>query len=225
MSAPFAVLFDMDGVIFDSERMLRDCWMAIADREGLENMREVYGLCIGVNQRASDEILRQAYGRDFPVERFKQRAVGLFRERMAAESLPVKPGAREILQALKERSIPLALASSTDQGPVRRELAEAGLLAYFDVLVTGDMVKNSKPHPEIFLTAAELLGVEPGDCFVIEDSYNGVRAAAAAGMRPIMVPDLLAPDEEMAALAEAILPDLNRAQDLVLRNWCAVRRK
>lgn len=216
MSAPFAVLFDMDGVIFDSERMLRDCWRAIADREGLEGMQEVYGLCIGVNQRASDEILRQAYGRDFPVERFKKEAVGLFHERIAKEGLPVKPGAREILQALRERGVPLALASSTDQGPVRRELAEAGLLDCFNVLVTGDMVKNSKPHPEIFLAAAELLGVRPGDCFVIEDSYNGVRAAAAAGMRPLMVPDLLAPDEEMRALAEAILPDLNSAQSYLL---------
>ena len=211
MSAPFAVLFDMDGVIFDSERMLRDCWIAIADQEGLENMQQVYGLCIGINQRASDEILRQAYGRDFPVEHFKQQAVGLFHERIGSEGLPVKPGAREILGALKERAVPLALASSTDQGPVRRELSEAGLLEFFDVLVTGDMVKNSKPHPEIFLTAAELLGVKPGDCFVIEDSYNGVRAAAAAGMRPIMVPDLLAPDGEMRSLARAILPDLQAA--------------
>ena len=211
MSAPFAVLFDMDGVIFDSERMLRDCWIAIAHREGLEGMEEVYGLCIGVNQRASDEILRRAYGEAFPVERFKKEAVGLFRERIAEQGLPVKPGAREILEELKERAVPLALASSTDQGPVRRELSEAGLLEFFDVLVTGDMVKNSKPHPEIFLTAAELLGVEPGDCFVIEDSYNGVRAAAAAGMRPIMVPDLLAPDEEMRSLAQVILPDLRAA--------------
>ena len=211
MSALFAVLFDMDGVIFDSERMLRDCWIAIAGREGLEGMEEVYGLCIGVNQRASDEILRRAYGEAFPVEHFKQQAVGLFHERIGSEGLPVKPGAREILGALKERAVPLALASSTDQGPVRRELSEAGLLEFFDVLVTGDMVKNSKPHPEIFLTAAELLGVKPGDCFVIEDSYNGVRAAAAAGMRPIMVPDLLEPDGEMRSLARAILPDLQAA--------------
>ena len=120
-------------------------------------------------------------------------------------------GAREILADLAARGVPLALASSTEGALVRRELDEAGLLRFFDALVCGDQVRRSKPDPEIFLTAAARLGVEPERCFVIEDSFNGVRAAAAAGMRPLMVPDLLPPDEEMRRLSEAILPDLAAA--------------
>ncbi len=99
---------------------------------------------------------------------------------------------------------------------MRLELEEAGLLGCFDAVIGGDTVRHSKPDPEIFLTAAARLGVSAGDCWVIEDSYNGIRAARAGGMRPVMVPDMLAPDAEMRAKAEHIVPDLFAALKLIL---------
>lgn len=210
MNAPFAVLFDMDGVIFDSERLCLAVWRELAEELGLEDIEAVFLRCVGTNKTRTQEIFRAAYpALDFA--RFDGEARRRFAARCAGGGLPVKPGAREILGSLKEKGVPLALASSTEEAVVRRELQEAGLLDFFDAVIGGDRVTRSKPDPEIFLRAAASLGAEPARCFVLEDSFNGIRAAAAAGMRPLMVPDLLPPDEEMRRLAEAILPDLAAA--------------
>ena len=207
MRADFAVLFDMDGVIFDSERAVLAVWRELAAEQGLEKIEEVFLRCVGTNKARTEEIFRAAYpALDFA--RFDGEARRRFRSRWSGGNLPQKPGVRELLRSLREKGVPLALASSTETAVVRQELDEAGLLGFFDAVIGGDRVTRSKPDPEIFLRAAASLGAEPARCFVIEDSFNGVRAAAAAGMRPLMVPDLLPPDEEMRRLAEAILPDL-----------------
>ena len=122
---------------------------------------------------------------------------------------------QELLDALDQRNCPLALASSTRSATVTAQLRDAGLLPCFRAVIGGDQVSHSKPHPEIFLTAAEQLGVASGDCCVVEDSYNGIRAAHAGGMIPLMVPDTLPPDEEMHRLAWAIVPDLFALRDLL----------
>ena len=208
MEKQTAVLFDMDGVIFDSERAQRAIWLEIAEREGLRDMEEVYARCIGVTLEVTGGILRDAYGEAFPWQDFRRRTTEGYRSRYAGGKLPVKDGARELLQRLQEKGIPLALASSTQGELVRAWLSEAGLLDCFDAVITGDMVTRSKPDPEIFLKACEALCVKPGDAYVIEDSYNGVRAAHAGGMHALMVPDLLAPDAEMEEKAERIFPSL-----------------
>ena len=211
MREGFAVLFDMDGVIFDSERAVLAVWRELGAELGLEDVETVFLRCVGTNKARTREIFRAAWpALDFA--RFDGEARRRFHSRWSGGKLPLKPGAREILRTLRERGLPLALASSTDSAVVRQELDEAGLLDCFDAVIGGDRVKRSKPDPEIFLLAAAALNAEPARCFVIEDSFNGVRAAAAAGMRPLMVPDLLPPDGEMEALAEAILPDLYAAE-------------
>ena len=207
-----AVLFDMDGVLFDSERAVLAVWREIGAQMGLAGIDAVFVRCVGVNIRGTREIMLAQYpGLDF--ETFDARVRARFTALYGEGRLPVKPGAREILAALRARGIPLALASSTRTEAVRRELGEAGLLDFFDAVVGGDQVTRSKPDPEIFLTAAALLGAEPEACVVIEDSFNGVRAARAGGFHTLMVPDLLAPDAEMEEKADAILPDLFAARD------------
>lgn len=215
MRAPFAVVFDMDGVIFDSERAVLAVWRELAEELGLVEIEAVFRSCIGTNKARTSGIFLQAYPQqDFSA--FDRLCRARFQARYGGGRLPVKPGARELLAALKARGVPLALASSTDGAVVRRELDEAGLLGFFDAVTGGDEVKRSKPDPEIFLRAAEALDAPPARCFVIEDSFNGVRAAAAAGMRPVMVPDMVPPDGEMEALAEAILPDLFAAERYIM---------
>lgn len=211
MNNKAAVLFDMDGVIFDSERAQMAIWLDIAAQEGLSDMEAVYHRCIGVTMEATGKILREAYGADFSWQDFRRRTTEGYRSRYAGGKLPVKPGARELLASLREKGLPLALASSTQGEMVRQWLSEAGLLECFDVLVTGDMVKCSKPDPEIFLKACALLHVKPEDAYVIEDSYNGIRAAHAGGMHALMVPDMLPPDVEMREKAERIFSSLREA--------------
>lgn len=215
MNEGIAVLFDMDGVIFDSERAVLAVWQELAAELGLGEIEGVFRRCIGTNKERTREILFDAYP-ELDVGAFDAETRRRFQARYDGGRLPVKPGARETLAALKARGVPLALASSTDSSIVRQELDEAGLLEYFDAVVGGDQVKRSKPDPEIFLQAALRLKTAPARCFVIEDSFNGVRAAAAAGMRPVMVPDLLPPDGEMERLSEAILPDLAAAERYII---------
>ena len=124
----------------------------------------------------------------------------------------MKSGIKELLRFLKENGYQIGLASSTRYEVVRQQLEDAGILPYFETLTCGDMVKKSKPEPDIFIKAAEALGVEPANCIVIEDSYNGIRAANRAGMFPIMVPDMIAPDEEMRELAKEIFRDLDEVR-------------
>ena len=143
-----------------------------------------------------------------PVNDFWKEATSRFAQKVQNNLLPVKKGARELLEYLKNDNVPVALASSTITGRVRNELTAAGLIDYFDVIVGGDMVNKSKPEPDIFLHAADKLRIPAKDCCIIEDSFNGVRAAHASGAFVIMVPDLVQPTEEIALLADMILPSL-----------------
>ena len=129
--------------------------------------------------------------------------------------LPVKPGVREILEWLKESRYIVGLASSTKEASVRSHLEMTGLSDYFSVLTTGDMVEHSKPRPDIYLLACERLGVEPGQAYAIEDSPNGIRAAHAAGLCPVMVPDMVEPDGEILRLCRIVLRDLVQVLDFL----------
>lgn len=203
-----AIVFDMDGVIFDSERTVLECWMSLASAYRLENLEEAFMACTGTNAAKTKEIMLERYGQDFPYDEYSKKASVLFHEKYDGGKLPLKTGAEEILKFLKKNGTRIALASSTRKPVVVRELTDAGLVDYFDVIVGGDMVQNSKPAPDIFLMACSELTVNPENTIGIEDSFNGMRALGAAKMRPIMVPDLLQPDEEIKGIAEAVLDSL-----------------
>ena len=212
------VIFDMDGVIFDSERLLMESWKLVADKYGIEGIEDTLRQCFGVNVEVSRQIYFDRYGPDFPLDLYKQETRAHFRSQCTNGHPPVKAGVRELLDYLNGRGVPLALASSTSTEIVRAELEGAGLLDCFSVVIGGDQIERSKPAPDIFLAAAEALGAKAEDCFVIEDSFNGVRAGKAAGMHTLMVPDMVPPDREMKEKAEAILPSLNE-----VRNFLASR--
>lgn len=209
-----AVIFDMDGVIFDSERMVLECWEQLAKKYHLSRMREAYLPCIGVNDVRMRQIMMEFYGKDFPHDAFREEASALFHKMVEQEGLPVKKGVRELLAYLAEQKVPVGLASSTRLVLVTEELKEAGLYDYFQAVTGGDQLKRSKPEPDIYLMACERLGVKPEETYAVEDSYNGIRASYSAGMMPVMVPDLLPPTEEMYEKSVAVLEDLVR-----VRTW------
>lgn len=208
-----AVIFDMDGVIFDSERATYDCWKELERIHGLEDISKAYYKCIGTTHARTEEIMKETYGEDFPYEKYSQEASKMYHERHDYGKLPMKKGIVELLEFLKAEGKKIAVASSTRKPTVQKQLEWAGILEYFDDVITGDMVERSKPAPDIFLKACEKLGVEPERAFAIEDSFNGIRSANAGGLRPIMVPDMLMPDDEMRELAEKILDDLIQVID------------
>ena len=208
------IVFDMDGVIFDSERLVLEGWQEIAAKYGIKGIEEVLPRCLGVNAQTTREIFREYYGQDFPYDEYKKEASALFHSRYGNGKLPLKPGVKELLSYLKENGYLVGLASSTRQAIVEQEIRDAGLMPYFDNLVCGDMLKRSKPEPDIYLKACENLDVEPRMAVAVEDSYNGIRSAKRAGMVPVMVPDMVQPDEEMRSLAHKICKGL-----FEVKNW------
>ena len=208
-----AVIFDMDGVIFDSERAVCDLWDEIAEENNIPDIHELMIRCIGINDKATNELFVQKYGDTFPYEVFKKQVSVKYHARYDGGRLPMKPGVKELLGFLKENNIKTALASSTRAQTVTNQLRDAGILDYFDVVIGGDMVTKSKPDPEIFIHAAEKLGVDVRDSYIIEDSFNGIKAAHAAGAKPLMVPDMIKPDDEIKSLCLRIFDTLNDVRD------------
>ena len=196
-----AVLFDMDGTIFDTEGIYRRCWFRAAKDVGFEEDIDLFleRVC-GLNQADMTAFVNRVYGKAVSFETLWGRWLECVDEEMARGILPLKAGAPDILFALKERGIQIALVTSSGQKTVARYLQMSGLEGVFDVIVTGNQVTRGKPHPECFLTAAEALGIESKFCAVVEDSPNGVRAGHAAKMYTVMIPDLHPCTEELRPL-------------------------
>ncbi len=207
-----AVVFDMDGVLIDSEGLYRQHALETARDLGFVMSEELHLSTVGLPGPAGEEVIRAALGESFPFEEFDH----VWRSRVAAAlmvEVPVKPGVRELLAVLEKHDIPVAVATSSNAQAAEHHLSRADLIAHFSAIVSGDDVDNGKPHPEPFLLAAERLEVEPENCLALEDSYNGVRSAHGAGMQTIMVPDLLPPTREMQALAIAVLDNLHPVRE------------
>ena len=209
------VIFDMDGVIFDSEILVLQAWKEVAERHGIAGVEAACHECLGTNSVVSKGVFLKHYGEDFPYEEYKAEMAEVFVSHASGGKLAKKPGVEELLKYLKMRGFKIGLASSTREVLVRSEISDGGLLGYFDQIIGGDMVERSKPEPDIFLEACRRLGTRPENCYAIEDSHNGIRAAYAAGMHPIMVPDLMEVTEEMKSLAEEILESLCAVQEFL----------
>lgn len=210
-----AVVFDMDGILFDTERICQESWLQIAKRRGLPGMEDVFSRCIGLNSGGSRRIVLEAYGEDFDYENFRTETSVWFWNYIESNGLPVMKGAEALLHWLKNNDWILGLASSTRSTTVLKHLEQAGFSEYFSKVVTGDMVEHSKPQPDIYLLACRELGVKPEEAYAIEDSPNGIRSAHAAGMSPLMVPDMIAPDEEMRNLSHRIFDDLTQVLEFL----------
>lgn len=208
-----AVVFDMDGVIFDSERAVMNCWLELAQKYDIKDIEKPYFACVGTTMTRTREIMLETYGEDFPYDEYARESSLMYHEKYDGGKLPMKPGVMELLSYLKGKGKKIALASSTRRETVTNQLRWAGIIDYFDVIICGDMVARSKPAPDIFLKACQELGVSPENTYAIEDSYNGISAAHAGQLRPIMVPDLLEANDEMRGMAECVCDNLNEVID------------
>ena len=185
------VIFDMDGVIFDSEHVCERCWEDYKEKYKLKDAKGMFHACIGTTIEKTKETMFRFEGPDFPYEEFRKDTSNRFHEIEETEGLPVKKGARELLSWLKESGANVGLASSTRSETVIRQLTHAGLIQYFDVIVGGEMAKKSKPEPDIYIEACRQLKVDPSKAIALEDAINGIRSAHGAGMNPVMIPDIV----------------------------------
>ena len=204
-----AAVFDMDGLLLDSERPIRDAWLRAAAALGVHLSGADYLGVVGLNHVDSWTRMLALFGGDETLLATAQRRV----DDLLANGAPfaAKPGAARLLRALREAGIACAVASSTHHAEVRRRLARADLLGHFDAICGGDEVPRGKPDPDLYLLALQRLGATPGSTMAFEDSGHGVQAAIAAGLATVAVPDLKSPSPEWLARCIAVLPSLDEA--------------
>ena len=208
------VIFDMDGLMFDTERIWATLWAPAAERLGLPAPTEEF--TAGARGLAGENMLHYL-AKNYPTVD-PQLLLDTVRElgkTALYNGAPAKPGLYELLDYLEQAGIPRVVASSSSHETIRRYLKIAHVEQYFVGEISGQDVQFSKPSPDIFLEAARVLGLPPRDCLVLEDSFNGVRAGHASGAVTVMVPDLSQPDEEIRQLYDACCHDLAEVRDLL----------
>lgn len=212
-----AVIFDMDGLMFDTERLWDTLWEPTCRALGLEMPQDLEAFFTGGRGLAGvklNEHIQKFFPQADP-QVIVEKIWGLAEQRFA-QGVPCKPGLAELLETLEEKKLPRIVASSSPRALIQKNLETTGMARYFDQVVCGADVRHSKPAPDIFLEAARRLGVDIRDCLVLEDSFNGVRAGHAAGAVTVMVPDIAQPDEEIRALYNRCCKDLFEVRQLLL---------
>ena len=203
-----AVIFDMDGLMFDTENLYVRKWAEAGHIYGYEIKKETIADCIGLASGLEKDFFLRRFGREFPYAEIRAERDRRVQEYIEKEGVPVKPGLSALLDRLDGKKIKKAVASSTDRAVCEDWLERAGVRKRFDAVICGDMVKRGKPNPDIFLKACSCLNRKAGCCMVLEDSPHGILAAHRAGMKPVMIPDLKKPDAETTSLLFARMDSL-----------------
>lgn len=214
-----AVIFDMDGLMFDTERVFIGAWDYAGEKMGLGKAGFMLFRTLGMNTPACERAWRDEFGPDVDVAAMWAYSKEYMDEYYSKYAISVKKGLYDLLTYLKSKGYRLAVASSTKREKVEKHLLSTHVRQYFDVVIGGDMVEKSKPEPDIYLKAAATLGVKPEECYALEDSRNGLLSANAAGCKVIMVPDLWQPDAEVKQFILGPYDSL-----LAVRDWLISRQ-
>lgn len=210
-----AVIFDMDGLMFDTERVFVLAWDYAGEKIGIGKAGYMVHKTLGMNTVMSEKILQEEFGDRYDQAELKKYTKEFLTRYYAENTLPVKKGLYILLEYLKEHNYKLAVASSSPRWEVEGHLKETGVYEYFSAVVCGDMTEKSKPEPDIYLKACQSLGELPENCYALEDSRSGLLAAYRAGCKPIMIPDLWQPDEEIESILFARFDDLAQFKEFL----------
>ncbi len=208
-----AVIFDLDGTLLDTERVAQDAFIATCEALGVTPRMDLLLRCVGAADPIARAVIREGYGPTLDVDPFFAAWNRHFAAVDAVTPAPLKQGALALLNAVGQLGLPMAVATSSRTAHAVDKLGRAGLLGRFRTVIGADQVQRPKPDPEIYLTAAERLGADPRACLALEDSEYGVRAAHAAGMTVIQVPDMTQPSADLRALGHIVLTSLNDVAD------------
>ncbi|MDR0526976.1 MAG: HAD family phosphatase [Spirochaetaceae bacterium] len=218
---PYAVLFDLDGLMLDTERVWLEGILRIAAGAGWQLDRELVKKTIGINCRSAALIMKEAFGADFPYWELREKFLAEEKIEFETNGIPQKRGLINLLNTLDAKKIPAAIATSTDRARAEWKLHFGGLEGRYDALVCGDEIEHGKPAPDIFELAAKKLGQKPQNCIGLEDSPAGLRALAAAGIRSIFIKDLVEPEPEVLALVWKRCDSLDEAAAFFRESLCA----
>ena len=210
-----AVIFDVDGTLLDTEKLYMEAWRLAGAAAGYVVTHDVLLRTRAIPEKVGRGIFKEALGQDFDYDTVRQERIRIAEALIAASDDLLKPGTKTVLDCLKSKGIPMAVASSTGTQKTVAHLDHAGILEYFDAVVGGDMVELGKPNPHIFWKAADLLGVSYGDCLVVGDTPADVKAGTAAGMQVLLIPDQVPANAETTALSLAVLPQIDRMLELL----------
>jgi HAD superfamily hydrolase (TIGR01509 family) len=210
-----AVIFDMDGLLLDTETIALRVFKEATLEHGLSLDLAVYYKCIGTNYARTREILQEGYGPEFPYDLISKLWSQKFTHEVENFPIPKKEGVLSLLEYLDKAGIKRVIVTSTRHPTALKMLGNAGILKYFEFVIGGDQITSGKPHPEIYLKACQRLGEQPQDCLALEDSENGVRSARAAGLTVIQIPDLVQPSEEVRAFGHLIVKSLTDVEKIL----------
>lgn len=211
-----AVIFDMDGLMFDTETIAKKGWKEVGKELGFTVTDKMLEEVTGLDVENTRKVFLSYLGDDFDYYTARNKRYNYSISYMDEHGVPVKKGLMELLEFLKDKGIKCAVATSTAKVRAEYNLKSTDVLKFFDAVVCGDMIERGKPEPDIFLKAAELLDSKPSECIVLEDSPNGILAAYRGGFRAVMVPDLIEPDENTESMLNAKCDSLTDVIDLVL---------
>lgn len=210
-----AVIFDMDGVLIDTEKHYYETWQQAAQEAGFAFTGEHALMLRSCDAKVAEKMMQEIFGTEFDYYAIRERRRELVKERLEQHGLEKKPGIEDILLYLKEKGIKRAVATATPIELTRQHLTNIGVYDLFDEVVSAKQVAHGKPAPDVYLYACEQIGENPQDCIAVEDSPNGIRSAYAAGCIPVMIPDLTQPDEELEKLLFACVPSLSHLKKIV----------
>lgn len=209
------VIFDMDGLMLDTETVSLRAWLAASTELGHTLPASLWHDIIGMNHAGSQAYLRAQLGDDFPLQALTARTQHHYQSILSSEGVQLKAGLLDLLDWIAARALPCAVATSTRHALALKKLSAAGILERFQQVIGGDQVAHGKPAPDIYLKAAADLRLAPSACIALEDSVNGVRASHAAGVAVILVPDLVMPPASVQALACATVDSLTQAAAII----------
>lgn len=209
------VIFDMDGLMFDTEKIVFRNWSIVMKENGLDYNLDIYKRTVGLRHAETEKLYKSIYGESFPYQTLRTAVSQMYVDYTAEQGIPIKTGLFDLLEYLKKENIPAAVATSTREASASRTLRLAGVIPYFSAFMFGDTVKNGKPDPEIFERARLLLNIEKDSVMALEDSINGVKSAFNAGLKTVMIPDMIEPDKETEKLLYGKCENLAQVIDII----------
>lgn len=214
-----AIIFDMDGLMIDTENVTYQCYQEVLKTMNLEMTKDYYTTLLGRTMDATRQSMYNQYGQDFPIQEVADQVHQMMDEQFAREGVPLKDGLVELLTYLKKHNFKTMIATSSRRERVNALLKDNGILNYFDDVICGDEVEHGKPAPDVFLNACQKLNVQPSEALVLEDSEAGIQAAHNAHISVICIPDMKYPDENYANKTTCILNSLNEVIDYIEKDY------